>query len=612
MSFNITEEINRWRGDDNPLTSKVNLVPIKRVYKIKSHFASSKSLSLSPTLTAKKPPINPYVDTINRDYQKNIAKLMIGGYLNSENMNSEYNKKVVRTFDKTIDHWNQRQMNKPVLNNSTSTKKSNNNKFFVLDSPNVVKNLGGMMDDKETEVLLNNQKLQQHVKEMNDQYQDIVKKNKGKYPLKKKLDMKIKKRVQDRLIRKEDAPSKKECCNGNENKNNKDDENKKLESNDSFDFSCITKSSTDIHDIMEKYDYIKYLENKNEEKIFIPSQNSPNSTSELSGTNDTKTQKQDDPLNNSPNKANSAEIILNKSNNNNNENIPAVEFLSQSSVNNISPNIIKDSIPNKSNSSIKDIKSSNISVSSNSNIQNNSMAKTLIKEMDTHQKNGMIENKSSIPQDQNSKENGNNNKINNNDNDVSKNINKDIENNINNGGENTTMNTTQHEINSSHVDIYKPSLPVFKSKIYNNKDISFQEKMLSLENSKKFKVNENSQKFKNFYKNDKTEKFQNYINKELSILKLKKDDENADLRRLEIYSHCMDMICEEFPIYGSILSEIKNEYDKIINNIKVDQNEIHFLRLKIQKLLAQNENRLLLKYETQKNKELESQLDDLL
>jgi len=34
--------------------------------------------------------------------------------------------------------------------------------------------------------------------------------------------------------------------------------------------------------------------------------------------------------------------------------------------------------------------------------------------------------------------------------------------------------------------------------------------------------------------------------------------------------------------------------------------------MKIQRLLAQNENRLLLKYETQRNKELESQLDELI
>jgi len=29
------------------------------------------------------------------------------------------------------------------------------------------------------------------------------------------------------------------------------------------------------------------------------------------------------------------------------------------------------------------------------------------------------------------------------------------------------------------------------------------------------------------------------------------------MRRLEIYSHCMDMICEEFPTFGTLLSEIK-------------------------------------------------------
>ena len=39
-----------------------------------------------------------------------------------------------------------------------------------------------------------------------------------------------------------------------------------------------------------------------------------------------------------------------------------------------------------------------------------------------------------------------------------------------------------------------------------------------------------------------------------------------------------------------------------------DERELNFLRTKVQKLLSQNENRLLLKYERKKGKELENKL----
>jgi hypothetical protein len=206
MSLDITEDVNRWRGEETPLTSKVDLVPIKRVYKIRSHVSNvNNSTSISPRVISRKPPIKHYMDTIDRDYQKNIAKLMMGGYLNSKNMNSEYERQVVGTIKKTLNSWNQRQMYGSVINNPSSHGKSRN-KIFILDSPNTVKNLGGMMDDEETEYLLNNQKLQFSVKKMTEQYQDIAKRYREKSAIQKKPFMNVKKRVQDRLLRKEDLP----------------------------------------------------------------------------------------------------------------------------------------------------------------------------------------------------------------------------------------------------------------------------------------------------------------------------------------------------------------------------------------------------------------------
>ncbi|ORX42825.1 hypothetical protein BCR36DRAFT_586972 [Piromyces finnis] len=310
---------------------------------------------------------------------------------------------------------------------------------------------------------------------------------------------------------------------------------------------------------MEKYDYIKYVQNKHEDNVIIPSSTS-------NQTNDTIKNKE------SLSQSTSAKDIkenqsINDNNNNNKELSFITHFKSQPipspnqifSINNMASD---HSLPSKIPSNFEE---------ANTNFRKDSLPKS-----------------SQMP---------------------IKNTKPKSPTLINKEEEKESTNDNAHLSNQSSV--YKPILPDFKSKLYNQGDLSLQEKILSLENSKKYDVNEHSQKFNNFYRNEKAKKFENYINKELSILKLKKDD-NADMRRLEIYSHCMNMICEEFPVYGSLLADIKNEYDKVIQNIKVDQNEIHFLKMQIQKLLAQNENRLLLKYETQKNKDLENQLDDLL
>jgi len=457
MSYNLTDEVNRWRGDDTPLTTRVNLVPIKRVFKIKSHFASEKASSLPPKSVAvmKKPPINPYVDTINRDYQKNIAKLMIGGYLNTEKMNSVYNNNMEKAQTKSV--WKHRPASSNNYNNANipftdPTKKSNANKIFNLDSPTTMKNIGGMMDEKEAELLLQNEKLLSNVQEMKDKYDEISAKARLKSASAKKKDSKVKKRIQDRLIRKEDAPTKEELEQQEEEANalKKPDF---LSNTEQLDYSHITKSSTDIHDIMEKYDYIKYLQNKHEDKIFIPS---PNSTTDQIESNAKDNQSSSEDPSNPKNKLS----FINQPT----PSLPHKAFLT--------------AIP--SDQSIHTSNSLHFDETINANTTSTTTpSKPTQPITDTTSSSTKIKNK---------RENG----------DIEKEIKSD----------------------TTPVSIYKPTLPEFKSKLYNQGDISLQEKILSLENSKKYGVNEKSQKFKNFYRNDKTEKFENYINK-VNIIKRK-------------------------------------------------------------------------------------------
>ncbi|OUM63453.1 hypothetical protein PIROE2DRAFT_9998 [Piromyces sp. E2] len=513
MSYNLTDEINRWRGDDTPLTSKVNLVPIKRVFKVKSHFAAEKASSLSPKSVAimKKPPINPYVDTINRDYQKNIAKLMIGGYLNTEKMNSVYNSNMEKALIKSV--WKHRPSSSNNYNNSNipftdPTKKSNANKIFNLDSPNTMKNIGGMMDEEEAEALLHNEKLISNVQEMNDKYDEIMEKTKIKNSIPKKKDSKVKKRIEDRLIRKEDAPTKEEL----EQQEKMEDTLKKpnfFDSMEPLDYSHITKSSTDIHDIMEKYDYIKYLQNKHVDKNFIPS--SPSSA-----------------------KLNNDDVVVEdeKKSPSSSPTLPSIKIKIDSE-NLEDKNVAK---PDNEKSLITKIKSqptmstphvSFITSSYSDNILSSNNSKCIKK---TEEPNAKIVLPISSPKTSQSTPNvvtdtssspsspssSSPTKIKKKEEEEEKEKEKDKENeNENNKKEENKNKDENNTIDDHSVSIYKPTLPQFKSKLYNQGDISLQEKILSLENSKKYGVNENSQKFKNFYKNDKTEKFENYINKKI-------------------------------------------------------------------------------------------------
>ncbi|KAI8622597.1 hypothetical protein BC830DRAFT_1088964 [Chytriomyces sp. MP71] len=84
-----------------------------------------------------------------------------------------------------------------------------------------------------------------------------------------------------------------------------------------------------------------------------------------------------------------------------------------------------------------------------------------------------------------------------------------------------------------------------------------------------------------------------------------------DLRRLQVYRYVFDRLIAEFRHYGPILAEIKSEYDAFIASYSLDQNELNFLRVKVRKLLAQNENRLLLKFERKKSIQMETLIEHL-
>ncbi|KAJ3191949.1 Translin-associated factor X-interacting protein 1 [Irineochytrium annulatum] len=112
-----------------------------------------------------------------------------------------------------------------------------------------------------------------------------------------------------------------------------------------------------------------------------------------------------------------------------------------------------------------------------------------------------------------------------------------------------------------------------------------------------------------FAKNDKIMELRDFVKKELKALGC--PPKGPDLRRLQVYSACFDKIIAEFKTFGPILAEVKAEYDGIINSFNFDQAELDFLRTKVRKLLAQNENRLLLKFERKKSNQLEKTVERL-
>ncbi|KAI8909463.1 hypothetical protein DFJ77DRAFT_472613 [Powellomyces hirtus] len=109
---------------------------------------------------------------------------------------------------------------------------------------------------------------------------------------------------------------------------------------------------------------------------------------------------------------------------------------------------------------------------------------------------------------------------------------------------------------------------------------------------------------KKFAKQDQLEKLYAFLERELEALQA--PESGPDFRRLQVYSAVWDKVIKEFKLYGPVLSEIKNEYDKTVANFHNDQRELNFLRTKVQSLLSQNENRLLIKYERRKTRALEA------
>ncbi|KAI9341883.1 hypothetical protein BDR26DRAFT_1006844 [Obelidium mucronatum] len=105
-------------------------------------------------------------------------------------------------------------------------------------------------------------------------------------------------------------------------------------------------------------------------------------------------------------------------------------------------------------------------------------------------------------------------------------------------------------------------------------------------------------------KMDNLKELTKFLETELAALGC--SDPGPDMKRLQVYRYVFDRIIEDFRHYGPILAEIKNEYDTFISSYSLDQNELVFLRNKVRKLLAQNENRLLLKFERKKSIQMES------
>ncbi|KAJ3151188.1 Translin-associated factor X-interacting protein 1 [Geranomyces michiganensis] len=109
---------------------------------------------------------------------------------------------------------------------------------------------------------------------------------------------------------------------------------------------------------------------------------------------------------------------------------------------------------------------------------------------------------------------------------------------------------------------------------------------------------------KRFAKADQLEKVYAFLDRELAALNA--PESGPDFRRLQVYAAVWEKVITQFRLYGPLLAEIKNEYDKTIANFHNDQRELNFLRTKVQSLLSQNENRLLIKYERRKTKALEA------
>ncbi|KAJ3052480.1 hypothetical protein HK097_006214, partial [Rhizophlyctis rosea] len=113
----------------------------------------------------------------------------------------------------------------------------------------------------------------------------------------------------------------------------------------------------------------------------------------------------------------------------------------------------------------------------------------------------------------------------------------------------------------------------------------------------------------NLRKGDRVAVLYGVLQKELERLDC--PTSGPDLRRLQLFSAMFETIIAEFKNLGPVLAEIKAEYDKTIHAYAHSTSDLRFLRTKVAKLVAQNENRMLVKYEKRRANELEKRLEEV-
>lgn len=105
---------------------------------------------------------------------------------------------------------------------------------------------------------------------------------------------------------------------------------------------------------------------------------------------------------------------------------------------------------------------------------------------------------------------------------------------------------------------------------------------------------------------EKLKEYQEYLRNELTAAQC--PPKGPDLKRIQIYSTFFERLIQDFTTHGELLAEIKKEYDMTLSSFQTREEELTFLRTKVQKLLSQNENRMMLKFEKKKCKELENKI----
>ncbi|KAJ3307242.1 hypothetical protein HDV03_001727 [Kappamyces sp. JEL0829] len=117
-------------------------------------------------------------------------------------------------------------------------------------------------------------------------------------------------------------------------------------------------------------------------------------------------------------------------------------------------------------------------------------------------------------------------------------------------------------------------------------------------------------RFNDIGKQEKLREYEAFLANELAANEC--PAKGPHLVRLQIYSQCFEKIIQDFTTYGPLLADIKasdaKEYDNTVSSFRSQEDEFQFLRTKVQKLLSQNENRMMLKFEKQRCRELEDNI----